>query len=165
MVIVIMGVSGSGKTTLGKLLAEKTGFQFADADDFHPQSNIAKMATGIPLTDEDRLPWLKRLRDLCAEKKNEGLVLACSALKQSYRQILASRTGSDMHWVYLNGDASLISERMKKRNHFMPASLLKSQFEALEPPKNAIQLEIKNPPEILVGLVVNSLNLTLTSKS
>ncbi len=165
MVIVIMGVAGSGKTTIGKLLTEKIGFQFADADDFHPKSNIDKMATGTPLTDDDRLPWLERLRDLCAEKKNTGLVLACSALKEKYRQILAAKTGSDLQWVYLHGDTAVIAERMKQRNHFMPATLLKSQFDALEPPENAIRLEILNPPEVLVGLVVNSLNLTLTAKS
>lgn len=157
MVLVVMGVSGSGKSTIGKLLSDRLGVPFADADDYHPQSNIEKMKAGIPLNDNDRYPWLQKLAQLISDHQKPGLILACSALKENYRTILGSKINEELKWVYLKADPSLIAERMAKRNHFMPVALLKSQLDVLEPPSNAIVLEIKDPPEILVGHVVNSL--------
>ena len=135
-----MGVSGCGKSTVGQLLAARLGCQFLDADEFHPPENVAKMAAGTPLTDADRQPWLEllnaKLRGL------ESAVLACSALKESYRQIL-SRGLSGCRFVHLCGSTDLIRARLEKRRHrYMPASLLESQFAALEPPLDAIEVDI-----------------------
>lgn len=134
--IVIMGVSGCGKTTVGQALAERLGYVFYDGDDFHPPENVAKMAKGIPLDDTDRAPWLARLHDLLHEHlaRNEGVVLACSALKRRYREQLQEGSGRVI-FVHLHGDFDLIWERMQARpQHYMKASMLQSQFEALEPP-------------------------------
>jgi gluconokinase len=140
MIVVVMGVSGSGKTTIGKLLAQRLGCEFLDGDDFHPPANVAKMAAGIPLTDEDRWPWLEGLNDKLRARKDA--VLACSALKQAYRDILA-RGLSHCVFVYLNGSLELIQGRLEHRkHHYMPASLLQSQFATLEPPRDAIEVDI-----------------------
>jgi gluconokinase len=132
----VMGVSGCGKSTIGKMLAEKLGWGFFDADDFHPAANIAKMGAGIPLTDADRAPWLERLSALLRGEVAAGRhpVLACSALRQSYRDtLLAGLPG--IRIVYLRGDRELIASRMRNRpGHFMPPALLDSQFAALEEP-------------------------------
>lgn len=132
--IVLMGVSGSGKTTLGLALAKQLGFRFYDADDFHPPANVAKMAAGLPLDDVDRDPWLTRLVDLLATGSEQPIALACSALRLAYRDRLRSGCAS-LVFVHLTGDHQLIAQRLASRKgHYMPASLLNSQFAALEPP-------------------------------
>lgn len=140
---IVMGVSGCGKTTLGKALAEKTGLTFYDGDDYHPAENIRKMSAGIPLTDADRKGWLERLNTLCREHQKSGLVLACSALKQSYRDILEKGL-EQVLWVYLEGSYETILGRLQKREgHYMPPTLLRSQFDALEPPGEAIRIPVE----------------------
>ena len=132
----VMGVSGSGKSTIAELLARSLGWQFFDADDFHPPANIAKMKAGQPLHDEDRAPWLARLSELLAREVEAGRppVLACSALRRRYRDILLANAPGVMV-VYLKGDKNLIASRMSRRSgHFMPPALLDSQFDALEEP-------------------------------
>lgn len=149
MIVVLMGVSGSGKTTVGKVLAERLGWRFVDADDYHPPANVAKMHAGEPLTDEDRRPWLEVLADLIddARDRGEDLVLACSALKHEYRDYLRDGA-SDVVYVYLEGSESLIQERLARRKgHFMDPHLLRSQFRALEPPEHAIRVDITPTPE------------------
>src|SRR5438477_2605489 len=135
-IIFIMGVSGSGKSTIGKKLAIKIGFSFFDGDDFHPAPNKEKMKAGIPLTDEDRIEWLIRMNVLAKEQmKKEGAVIACSGLKEKYRSILSEGISIPFFWVFLQGDFELIQRRMEARTgHFMPATLLTSQFETLEIP-------------------------------
>jgi gluconokinase len=139
-----MGVSGSGKSTIGEPLAARLGWPFLDADEFHPPANVAKMASGVPLTDADRWPWLALLN---AKLKNEkNAVLACSALKQSYRDALATGL-ADCRFVHLRGSIELIRARLAERQHrYMPASLLDSQFATLEPPADAIEVDIAQAP-------------------
>lgn len=145
MIIVVMGVSGSGKTTIGERLAQRLGCPFMDGDDYHPSENVAKMAAGAPLTDSDRRPWLERLNRELRETKQA--VLACSALKESYRAIL-SQDLADCRFVHLRGDIELIRARLAERHHrYMPASLLESQFATLEPPRDAIEVDISTAPE------------------
>ncbi|MTI38708.1 gluconokinase [Fulvivirga lutimaris] len=156
MIIIVMGVSGSGKSTIGKALAEKLKFPFFDADDFHPQSNKDKMASGIPLTDEDRYPWLELIVDALS-KENNG-VLACSALKDTYREIL-NKASDDVRWVYLNGDYETIKQRMEQRSgHFMKADMLKSQFDALQAPSEAINVDITLSIGEIVATVIKNIN-------
>lgn len=135
-VYLVMGVSGSGKSTVGRALAQRLGVPFYDGDDFHPAANVAKMSRGIPLDDADRVPWLARLHDLIAGHLARGTtaVIACSALKKQYRdQLRAGNEGVDI--IYLQGSYALIRQRMAARpDHFMPAGMLRSQFDALEPP-------------------------------
>lgn len=154
MIVVVMGVSGCGKSTVGALLAQRLGAEFLDADEFHPPENVAKMASGMPLGDADRRPWLERLN---AElRKRQHAVLACSALKESYRGALAE--GIDCRFVHLRGSIELIRSRMTQRQHrYMPASLLESQFAALEAPARAIEVDIAQPPERCVETVIASL--------
>jgi len=145
MIVVVMGVSGSGKTTIGKLLAQRLGCEFLDGDEFHTSENVAKMASGTALTDEDRWPWLEGLNDKLKGKENA--VLACSALKQSYRDVLA-RELRRCTFVFLNGGIELIRARLGERQHrYMPASLLESQFATLEPPAEALAVDIAQTPE------------------
>ena len=161
MVIVLMGVSGSGKTTIGECLAEQLGWPFYEGDDFHPPANVAKMSQGIPLDDSDRLPWLDRLRDLICEhvERGQNAIVACSALKESYRQRLA-QDSSEVCFVYLQGDYHLIEERMEARqNHFMKAGLLESQFKTLEEPQKALVVDISRPPEVIVRYIREQLEL------
>lgn len=144
MVIILMGVSGVGKTAVGKRLAEALGWRFLEGDDFHPLANVAKMAAGIPLTDEDRMPWLERLRELVAEvlARGEGAVLACSALKRSYRQLLTVDPAR-VRWVYLWAPREVIASRLLRRTgHFMPPALLGSQLETLEAPEDALRVDV-----------------------
>lgn len=156
MIVVVMGVSGCGKSTVGKLLAERLAVPFLDADEFHPPQNVAKMTAGIPLSDEDRWPWLARL-NAELRTKNDGVVLACSALKESYRRAL-SQGLADCRFVHLRGDIELIRARLQARQHrYMPASLLESQFAALEAPAQAIDVDIARPPAECVEAVLDSL--------
>jgi gluconokinase len=155
-VILVMGVSGSGKTTVGQAVARQLGWVFADADDYHPQANRDKMARGEPLGDADRQPWLERLRQLIEENLAQGrsLVLACSALRERYRQVLMEGLPS-VQLVYLRGEPALIAQRMKERSgHFMPPSLLESQLNTLEPPSEGLALEIDQSVEAMVAQVV-----------
>jgi carbohydrate kinase (thermoresistant glucokinase family) len=149
-----MGVSGCGKSTVGALLAQRLGVEFLDADEFHPPENVAKMAAGVPLTDEERSPWLERLN---AElRKRNNAVLACSALKESYRELLARDL--ECRFVLLRGSIELIRSRLQERKHrYMPASLLESQFAALEPPARAIEVDIAEPPERCVETIAATL--------
>ena len=154
-----MGVSGSGKTTLGKAPAQKPGWDFFDADDYHPPENIAKMTTGIPLSDSDRAPWLAALHDLISSslKQNKSGVLACSALKERYRQQLMN--GSDgVQLVYLKGSYDLIWSRMETRpDHYMKPQMLHSQFDALEEPSNALTVDISLSVEEIVQFVIQQI--------
>jgi gluconokinase len=155
MILLVMGVSGSGKNTIGEPLAQKLGWRFIDADDYHPPQNVQKMAAGIPLEDEDRWPWLDRLNALLRKEKNA--VVACSALKEAYRRRLLAGI-ADSRIVYLYGTFELIRERVAKRRHrYMPASLLKSQFDTLEPPGDAIEVDVAQPPEASVAAIVSRL--------
>ena len=138
-----MGVSGSGKTTIGQALAHELGWRYLDADDYHPAANVAKMAAGTPLQDGDRWPWLDQLNSALRKEKNA--VLGCSALKESYRKRLTAGL-QDFRIAYLHGSLELLGKRAAERKHrFMPASLLRSQFEALEPPRGAIEVDVAQP--------------------
>jgi carbohydrate kinase (thermoresistant glucokinase family) len=152
--LVIMGVSGSGKTTVGKLLAQKTGRRFLDGDDFHPPENVAKMSSGIPLTDEDRLGWLETLASIIHEADNLTII-ACSALKASYREIL-----KEAEFIFLYGSPELLAERINQRSgHYMPPGLLQSQLETLEAPTNVLALNVAESPQTLVEQIMAHFNL------
>lgn len=160
MIVVIMGVSGSGKTTIGSLLAIRLGWKFYDADDFHNQANRDKMSNSIPLTDQDRSTWLASLRELLQESINSATstVLACSALKGAYRSNL--NVDGQVKFVYLKGTYSEIESRLKNRTgHFMPIKLLKSQFEALEEPVDALAIDINHSTEEIIQLILKGLVL------
>ena len=146
-----MGVSGSGKSTVGALLAQRLGVEFLDADEYHPPENVDRMASGVPLDDESRRPWLERLN---AElRKRKDAVLACSALKESYRKVLAE--GIDCRFVHLRGSIELIRSRLQERKHrYMPASLLESQFAALESPARAIVVDVARSPGECVDAIL-----------
>jgi gluconokinase len=153
---IIMGVSGCGKSEVGKALAQRLGWDFSDADDFHPASNIEKMANGIPLTDEERLPWLDSLHALISKnlQKNHNGVLACSALKEKYRQHLLFGN-EDVQIVYLKGSFDLIMSRMTARSeHYMKPAMLQSQFEDLEEPKNALDMDITQSVDDIVHAIL-----------
>ena len=155
---IIMGVSGSGKSTIGKKLAAKLNMPYEDADDFHPESNVKKMESGQSLNDEDRQPWLESLADLLADHEEKGLVLACSALKESYRKTLNSRLTVPATIVYLKGTYELIFERMQNRkDHFMPTGLLQSQFRTLEEPDHAIIISIDQTIDEIVDDILDHL--------
>jgi carbohydrate kinase (thermoresistant glucokinase family) len=162
MIVIVMGVSGVGKTTVGRLLAEALGAEFLEGDEFHSPANVAKMRRGTPLTDDDRRPWLEAMARALARRAETGrsVVLACSALKRRYRRILVGdRTRT--RFVYLKGDAELIAKRLAGRpGHYMPASLLASQFAALEEPtpeERAITLDVALRPEALVAKALPAL--------
>lgn len=156
-----MGVTGVGKTTVGKFLAEKTGWPLYDADDYHSAANVEKMRAGIPLTDEDRWPWLDRLNALLrtADAKNESAILACSALKQRYRDRLQQGL-RDVRWVHLKGDMALIRSRLEQRKgHYMNPALLQSQFDALEPPVDALIIDVNDQPAALAQRLLLALEI------
>lgn len=160
MVVIVMGVVGAGKTTVGTLLAQKLEWKFADADDFHPPANIEKIRNGIPLTDEDREPWLQILRGQIAEwiAKKQNVVLACSALKRSYREELA--IGPEVQFVYLKGSAALIAERLQARHgHFAGEAILASQIRDLEEPASAVTVQIDRAPSQIVEEIQTRLGL------
>jgi len=155
MIVLVMGVAGVGKTTIGEALARALGARFIDADDYHPPENVAKMKAGIPLEDADRWPWLQRLNDEL--KKQHKAVLACSALKESYRRRLAEGV-TDFRIVYLRGTAELLRERIKARQHrYMPAALLDSQLATLEPPSDAIAVDVAATPEQCLAAILTEL--------
>jgi gluconokinase len=168
--LVVMGVSGSGKTTIADRLAERLGWTFEDGDRFHPPSNVAKMSAGHPLTDEDRWPWLQAIADeidrVC--KAGEHAVIACSALKRAYRDILVHGR-SDVRIIYLRGTQELIASQLAvRKGHFMPPGLLTSQFKTLEPPgpdENPVTVSIDAPVEIIVDDIVARLKLTPTDSA
>jgi gluconokinase len=160
-VLVVMGVEGSGKTTVGRLLAKELNCEFRDADEFHSAPAKSKMAAGVPLTDEDRKPWLDALRQLIADHLRSGrrLVLACSALKAAYRDLLTVDPARVV-FVWLRGDIELIRERLQKRSgHFAGAALLASQFATLEDPKDAVIVDIADTPERIVASIRSALGL------
>jgi gluconokinase len=158
-IIIVMGVSGSGKTTVGELLAQHLGLPFYDGDDFHPAANVAKMAAGHPLTDEDRAGWLATLAaDLQPWEAAGGAVLACSALKESYRQTLQAGASLPLTWVFLDTDPAVLRQRLEARQgHYMKASMLESQLETLEKPIYGLHITDDVPVETLVEQIVERL--------
>jgi carbohydrate kinase (thermoresistant glucokinase family) len=164
-VVVVMGVSGSGKSTVGALLAEQLSWRFEDGDEFHPAANVAKMHEGVPLTDDDRWPWLEAIAEWIDQTRRRGghAVVACSALKRRYRDILVGDR-RDVRLVYLDGEEALIAHRVARRHdHFMPQSLLHSQFEALEAPgpdENPVTVLIVPAPHQIVAGILASLDLS-----
>jgi gluconokinase len=169
MIIIIMGVSGSGKTTIGKLLADSLGWEFSDADAFHSPENVEKMRRGIALSEADRMPWLQDLQTAIKHwlQENKNVVLACSALKDSYRQFLvldgdgsANAKGERTKLVYLKGSYELIQIRLQERsNHYMSEKLLNSQFDTLEEPLDTISVDVAQPPQIIVQNIRTALRL------
>lgn len=158
-VLFIMGVSGSGKSTIGRLLAKRMDIQFFDADDYHPKENVLKMAEGNPLSDFDRQGWLQLLNLLAKKNEEGGAVIACSALKNKYRAILQKDIVNSLQFVYLKGSFEEVSMRLKKRKgHFMPSGLLRSQFESLEVPQEAITVPITGTPEEIVAAIIKKLS-------
>ena len=158
--VVLMGVTGAGKSTVGTLIAERLRLAFRDADEFHPPANIAKMSAGQPLTDEDRWPWLDAIGAFLAAHRGEGCVVTCSALKRAYRDRLRA-AAPELRFVFLHGDVALVAARQAARQgHFMPPSLVASQFATLETPspdERVIALEITAPPAILADAAIAAL--------
>ena len=157
--VVVMGVAGAGKTAVGRALAEELGWRFEDADDFHSSANRAKMAAGVPLSDDDRWPWLECLRELLVTSMDTGagLVLACSALREIYRERLGEGDPR-LAFVFLDGGREVIAERLRARQgHYMPATLLDSQLAILEPPRRALRVSVEHDLEQVVEEALNEL--------
>jgi gluconokinase len=161
VVLILMGPMGCGKTTIGQLLAKRLGWPLYDADDFHPRENVEKMRTGIALHDEDRRPWLERLRDEIQLwlQREKNAILACSALKQTYRDILGVDQDT-VKTIYLKGSYEVIRERIEQRQHrYMNKDLLRSQFDTLEEPEDGLCVDISGTPETIVDTIIEALNL------
>lgn len=168
MMVIVMGVCGCGKSTVGRALARELGYEFLDADDFHPRANVAKMAKGVALTDDDRWPWLDAVVTAMRERaaRGSGAVIACSALKEAYRESLRRGGGAvdEVRIVYLKGDAATIAPRLASRSgHYMPASLLESQFAALEEPRDAIVVDIRQTTDEQARQIAAALKSTSDS--
>jgi gluconokinase len=169
-VLIVMGVSGSGKSTIGEMLAARLGWTYEDGDRFHPASNVAKMSAGQPLTDEDRWPWLRAIADEIDRVCEAGrhAVIACSALKRIYRDVLVHGR-NDVRIIYLDGTEALIASRLARRKgHFMPLGLLASQFKTLEPPgegENPLTVSIDAPVEAIVDDIIGQLRQTPAASS
>ncbi|WP_158850213.1 gluconokinase [Saccharothrix deserti] len=163
--VVVMGVSGAGKSTVARLLADRLGRPMAEADEFHPAANIEKMSAGTPLTDADRAPWLAAIRDWITAQATAGTstVVTCSALKRAYRDVLRE-AGARVRFLFLNGAGDVIGDRMARRaDHFMPPSLLRSQFDALEPlqsDEDGITVDVRETPELIVEHAAVRLDLS-----
>jgi gluconokinase len=163
VIVLVCGVAGVGKTTIGRLLAQELAWEFYDADDFHPAANIEKMKAGIPLTDEDRRPWLDRLRQLVKRSlaAHENAVVACSALKRAYRERL--RVNEEVQIVFLRASRARVSEHLQqRRGHFMPAALLGSQFTDLEEPQpdeHVLTVDVEGSPHDVTSLIKTKLSL------
>jgi len=161
MIIIVMGVSGSGKSTIGKLLADSLEWEFSDADTFHSPENVEKMRCGIPLSEADRMPWLQDLQTAIKHwlQENKNVVLACSALKDSYREFLVLDSDR-IKLVYLKGSYELIRARLQERsNHYMNEKLLGSQFNTLEEPLDTISMDVAQPPQIIVQNIRTALEI------
>ena len=161
MIVILMGVSGSGKTTIGKLLAEELGWAYYEGDDYHPIANIRKMSQGMPLTDEDRGPWLSALRKLIQDllQKTQSAIVGCSALKGWYRDRLQGGS-QDVCFVYLRGSSELLRQRLRSRQgHYMQASLLASQLATLEEPADVLTVDIAQEPNLIVAQIRRALSL------
>ena len=150
-----MGVSGSGKSTIGMLLANRLAVPFVDADDYHSEVNITKMGSGMALTDSDRNLWLLKLNSILQEAAiSNGVVMACSALKEKYRKTLQQNLPEKIKWIFLHGTNQLLSKRLLgRKEHFMPADLLQSQLDILEKPDYGIHVDIKNKPEEIIEII------------
>jgi len=167
VVVVLMGVSGASKTAVGRRLARVLGWTFIDADDLHPPDNVAKMARGVPLTDRDRAPWLEALRARLSDHgaRGESVVLACSALKDRYREVLGGGQ-REVRFVYLKGSRELIHKRLEARaGHYMKAGLLESQFGALEEPADALVANVDRPLQEVVACILSGLHLTAAQET
>lgn len=159
MIVIVCGVSGTGKSTIGEMLAEKMKLPFFDGDDFHPQANVQKMQNGNPLNDDDRKPWLEKLSEqLVLWSNKNGAVLACSALKESYREILSSNGANDIKWVFLNGSRELLTERLgARKGHFFNPKLLDSQLDTLELPDYGLLVDVLPTPQEIVDDIAKQL--------
>lgn len=160
MIAIVCGVSGTGKSTIGKLLADVLTLPFYDGDDFHPDANVEKMKSGVPLNDNDRQPWLELLaNEIASWESGGGAVLACSALKESYRQVLAAKCHGRIEWIMLHGTAELLNERLTSRKgHFFDLRLLASQLIALELPDYGWTIDIAPPPSQIIDNILMRLN-------
>lgn len=160
-IVILMGVSGSGKTTIGQLLAKDLGWSFYEGDDFHSESNVAKIRGGVPLNEEDRVPWLDAIHQLVHDliTQSQRAVITCSALKQNYREWIAEGH-PQVSWVYLRGNYALIHSRLRSRtDHFMKADLLASQFSVLEEPHDVPFIDVSQAPEVIVEQIKRMLHL------
>ncbi len=161
MVIIVMGITGAGKTTVGRRLADALGWRFHDADEFHPPANKAKMNAGVPLTDQDRWPWLRALREVIerALADGAGAVVTCSALKRAYRDVLAGGL-DDVRYVHLTGDTRVVAARLAgRKGHFMNPALLDSQIATLEEPDEAVDIDVALTPEAQVAAIRQALSI------
>jgi gluconokinase len=162
MTFIVMGVAGCGKSTVGKLLADKLGWRYIEGDEYHPEENVKKMSSGIPLNDDDRAGWLLSLRAEIekARENGEHIVLGCSALKEKYRVIL-KKNDEDIKFIFLKGTYEVIQQRLEKRaHHFMKAGMLQSQFDTLEEPHDALVCDVTMPPADIVNFVLNKAHIT-----